>query len=59
MNLKSISIFLVVFFLAIAAVSAADENITDDSLLTVSGDSEDLSVSIFVREYALCEANAS
>ena len=34
------------FFLAIAAVSAADENITDDSLLTVSGDSEDLSVSI-------------
>ena len=34
------------FFLAIAAVSAADENITDDSLLTVAGDSEDLSVSI-------------
>ena len=46
MNLKSISIFLVVFFLAIVAVSAADENITDDSLLTVAGDSEDLSVSI-------------
>ena len=45
MNLKSISIFLVVFFLAIVAVSAADENITDDSLLTVAGDSEDLSVS--------------
>ena len=45
MNLKSISIFLIVFFLAIAAVSAADENITDNGLLNVAGDCEDLSVS--------------
>ena len=45
MNLKSISIFLVVFFLAIAAVSAADKNITDNGLLNVAGDCEDLSVS--------------
>ena len=45
MNLKSISIFLIVFFLAIAAVSAADENITDNGLLNVADDCEDLSVS--------------
>ena len=45
MNIKSLSIFLLVFFLAIATVSAADENITnDDNVLSVAEDCEDLAV---------------